>query len=102
MTGALPAMVNALAPAALRGRYNAALTLAMTSGMWAGPLLAAAATALDQLSLLFAAAVALLGVMAVLVQRPGRLAATPATNCERHNGRARRAVGLCCPPKRGV
>jgi MFS family permease len=50
LAGALPAMVNALAPPALRGRYNAALTLAMTTGMWAGPLLAATATALGRVS----------------------------------------------------
>ncbi|MET7397487.1 MFS transporter [Dactylosporangium sp. NPDC005572] len=62
LSGALPSMVNALAPDALRGRYNAALTVAMTSGMWAGPLLAAAATALDRVWLLFALAVALLAV----------------------------------------
>ncbi|MEV0568429.1 MFS transporter [Dactylosporangium sp. NPDC050588] len=69
LSGALPAMVNALAPDALRGRYNAALTFAMTAGMWAGPLLAAAATALGLLRLLFAAAVALLAVATALVHR---------------------------------
>ncbi|MFF5228338.1 MFS transporter [Dactylosporangium sp. NPDC000521] len=69
LSGALPAMVNALAPDALRGRYNAALTFAMTAGMWAGPLLAAAATALGLVWLLFAAAVALLAAATVLVHR---------------------------------
>ncbi|GAA3198459.1 MFS transporter [Dactylosporangium siamense] len=70
LAGALPATVNALAPPELRGRYNAALTLAMTSGMWAGPLLAAAATALGRVSLLFAVAVAVLLVVIALVRRP--------------------------------
>ncbi|MEV4513644.1 MFS transporter [Dactylosporangium sp. NPDC049525] len=77
LAGALPALVNALAPQALRGRYNAALTLAMTSGMWAGPLLAAAATALGRVWLLFAAAVALLAVVTLLVRRPARTAPVP-------------------------
>jgi MFS family permease len=39
----LPALVNELAPDALRGRYNGALALAFTAGFIAGPLLAAAA-----------------------------------------------------------
>ncbi|WP_327003744.1 MFS transporter [Dactylosporangium sp. NBC_01737] len=77
LAGALPALVNALAPEALRGRYNAALTLAMTSGMWAGPLLAAAATGLGRVWLLFAAAVALLAVVTLLVRRPARTAPVP-------------------------
>ncbi|MEZ0075300.1 MFS transporter [Planotetraspora sp. GP83] len=70
MAGALPATVNELAPEALRGRYNATLTMAITSGMWAGPLLAAGATALGQVSSLFLMAVALLAVVVVLVRRP--------------------------------
>jgi MFS family permease len=77
LAGALPALVNALAPEALRGRYNAALTIAMTSGMWAGPLLAAAATALGRVWLLFAVAVALLAVVTLLARRPARTGPTP-------------------------
>jgi MFS family permease len=79
MAGALPAMVNALAPQALRGRYNAILTMAITSGMWAGPLLAAGATALHEISLLFAVAVAMLAAMTLLVYRPNVASAEPAT-----------------------
>ncbi|MCT9932227.1 MFS transporter [Planotetraspora sp. A-T 1434] len=71
MAGALPAAVNELAPEALRGRYNATLTMAITSGMWAGPLLAAGATALGQVASLFVMAVALLVIVVVLVRRPG-------------------------------
>jgi MFS family permease len=41
----VPALVNALAPDALRGRYNGALALAFTTGFIAGPLLAGAAIA---------------------------------------------------------
>lgn len=75
LAGALPAMVNALAPQALRGRYNATLTLAMTAGMWAGPLLAAAVTAAGRVWLLFALAVALLAAATALIRRPPRQAA---------------------------
>jgi MFS family permease len=39
----VPALVNELAPDALRGRYNGALALAFTTGFIAGPLLAGAA-----------------------------------------------------------
>ncbi len=38
----VPALVNELAPDALRGRYNGALALAFTTGFIAGPLLAGA------------------------------------------------------------
>jgi MFS family permease len=41
----VPALVNELAPDALRGRYNGALALAFTTGFIAGPLLAGAAIA---------------------------------------------------------
>jgi MFS family permease len=78
LAGALPAMVNALAPQALRGRYNATLTLAMTSGMWAGPLLAAAATALGRVWLLFVMAVALLALVALAARRLARAEPPPA------------------------
>lgn len=71
VAAALPAMVNALAPEPLRGRYNAMLTLSMTAGMWAGPVLTAAATAAGQLSSLFATAIVLLAAVTVLVHRPG-------------------------------
>ncbi|GAA2887055.1 hypothetical protein GCM10010517_50880 [Streptosporangium fragile] len=70
VAGALPATVNDLAPDALRGRYNALLMMATTSGMWAGPLAAAAANAYGLLAALFAAAAALLFVAPALL--PGR------------------------------
>jgi MFS family permease len=90
LAGALPAMVNALAPDVLRGRYNATLTLAMTSGMWAGPLLAAGATALGRVWLLFVTAVALLAIVALLVRRPGPRKTLPALREARQ--RVRRAT----------
>jgi len=70
LAGALPALVNALAPALLRGRYNAALTVVLTSGMWISPLLTTAAEALDQLSVLFLAAAVALTFMAHLKTPP--------------------------------
>jgi MFS family permease len=79
LAGALPAMVNALAPEALRGRYNAMLTLSITAGMGAGPMLTAAATALGSISSLFATAVALLAAVTILVPRLSQNPAVPAT-----------------------
>jgi MFS family permease len=66
LASALPTLVNALAPEALRGRYNALLTIAMTVGVWVAPLLAAAGAASGHPGLLFAAALAILGVVARL------------------------------------
>jgi MFS family permease len=80
VAGALPATVNELAPEALRGRYNAVLTMAITSGMWAGPLMTAAAGALGVLSSLFAAALALLLVAPMLVPGRGRSRREPASS----------------------
>jgi MFS family permease len=76
MAGALPSMVNALAPPTLRGRYNAALAFALTSGLWVSPLLTTAATALDDLASLFTAAVVALALMAYLT-RPLKEAREP-------------------------
>ncbi|MGI5236793.1 MFS transporter [Dactylosporangium sp. CA-139066] len=92
LSGALPAMVNALAPEALRGRYNAALTLAMTAGMWAGPLLAAGATAAGASWLLFALAVTLLAVVVALVRpQSSRAASGTAGSARRSRSTARPA-----------
>jgi MFS family permease len=66
LAGSLPVMANALAPDALRGRYNGALVMAMTSGMWIGPLLAAGATGAHRVSALFVVAVVLLAAMALI------------------------------------
>jgi MFS family permease len=79
LAGALPAIVNALAPEALRGRYNAMLTLSMTAGMWAGPILTAGATALGHVSSLFGTALALLAAMTFLAYRPSLAPPVPAT-----------------------
>ncbi len=70
LSGVLPALINALAPEALRGRYNAVLTLATTAGLWLGPVLAAGATALGSVSLLFSGAIALLAVAPMLARGP--------------------------------
>ena len=63
LAAALSTLVNALAKEDLRGRYNAALTMALTVGVWAGPALASVATGLDRPWLLFVAALAVLVVV---------------------------------------
>jgi MFS family permease len=68
LAAALSTLVNALAKDELRGRYNAALTMALTVGVWAGPVLASVATGLDRPWLLFVAALLLL----VMVGRAAR------------------------------
>lgn len=70
LSGVLPGLINALAPEELRGRYNALLTLATTAGLWLGPVLAAGATALGNVSLLFSGAIGLLAVAPVLARGP--------------------------------
>jgi MFS family permease len=70
LSGVLPALINALAPEALRGRYNAVLTLATTAGLWLGPVLTAGATALGNVSLLFSGAIAMLVVAPMLTRGP--------------------------------
>ena len=70
VAGALPTIVNALAPEVLRGRYNALLTLSLTVGMGAGPLLTSAATATGHVGGLFLAAVGLVSTAVVLLLRP--------------------------------
>jgi MFS family permease len=69
LASALPTLVNALAPDALRGRYNALLTFAMTLGVWTGPLLASVTSYLSQGSLLFVGALAMLALVVGLTRR---------------------------------
>ncbi|BBH69205.1 MFS transporter [Actinoplanes sp. OR16] len=45
LAGALPTLINGMAPDELRGRYNALSNLALTAGTAAGPLLTSAAVA---------------------------------------------------------
>ena len=63
LAAALSTLVNELAPDHLRGRYNAALTVALTAGVWSGPALASVAAGLDRPWLLFAAALAILATV---------------------------------------
>jgi MFS family permease len=70
MASALPSLVNTLAPDALRGRYNALLTVAMTIGVWAGPALASLTSSVGNGLLLFVAALAILAVAGLLLRRP--------------------------------
>lgn len=70
LAGALPALVNALAPEELRGRYNAVLTLATTAGLWAGPVLTAAAAARHAVPAVFVVAVVLLAVAPAVARHP--------------------------------
>ncbi|HKD97035.1 MAG TPA: MFS transporter, partial [Micromonosporaceae bacterium] len=69
LAGALPALVNALAPDELRGRYNAVLTLATTAGLWAGPMLTAGAAALGAVPALFCVSIVLLAAAPAVVGR---------------------------------
>jgi MFS family permease len=68
LAGALPTMVNALAPDSLRGRYNALLSLSLTAGMAAGPLLTSAATVSGELPYLAYLAVAMVAGAALLLR----------------------------------
>jgi MFS family permease len=61
----LPPMVNDIAPERLRGHYNGAYTLAMTSGFIAGPLLTGIAFAAGLASLLLVLLAALCGAAAI-------------------------------------
>jgi MFS family permease len=75
VAGALPAMVNDLAPAELRGRYNATLTLTLTGGNLFAPLLVASAAGAGSLLSAFAVGIALFMVLWVLLARAARPAA---------------------------
>lgn len=70
LAGALPTLVNALAPDELRGRYNALSNLSLTIGMAAGPILTSAAAATGSVTPALYAAVALSAVAGVLLLRP--------------------------------
>jgi MFS family permease len=70
MASALPNLVNSLAPDALRGRYNALLTTAMTIGVWAGPALASVTSFVGHGLWLFVAALAILAFTHLLLRRP--------------------------------
>jgi MFS family permease len=69
LAGALPTLVNGIAPDALRGRYNALSTLAITTGMAAGPLLTSAATAVGSIVVLLYTAIVLAGLGGILLLR---------------------------------
>ncbi|WP_436535842.1 MFS transporter [Actinoplanes sp. HUAS TT8] len=70
LAGALPTLVNTIAPEALRGRYNALSSLALTVGMGTGPLLTSAATASGHTLLLLGTAVALAVGAGLIMGRP--------------------------------
>lgn len=70
IAGALPTLVNAIAPEPLRGRYNALSSLSLTTGMAAGPLLTSGAAATGAIVGLLCAAVALAVAAGLLVYRP--------------------------------
>jgi MFS family permease len=65
----LAPMVNDIAPERLRGHYNGAYTLAMTSGFIAGPLLTGIAFAAGLASLLLVLLAALCGAAAIIARR---------------------------------
>ncbi|MEU8238174.1 MFS transporter [Actinoplanes missouriensis] len=67
IAGALPSLVNAVAPEELRGRYNALSSWSLTAGMMAGPLLTSAATASDATLALLCAAAGLAGAAGLLL-----------------------------------
>ncbi|MET0419029.1 MAG: MFS transporter [Actinoplanes sp.] len=70
--GALPTLVNAIAPETLRGRYNALSDLSLTIGMVAGPLLTSAAAAGNSIVYLLYTAIALTGLASILLLRTQR------------------------------
>ncbi|WP_436532452.1 MFS transporter [Actinoplanes sp. HUAS TT8] len=70
LAGALPTLVNALAPDELRGRYNALSNLSLTIGMAAGPLLTSAAAAGGSVTTALYTAVALSVLAGALLLRP--------------------------------
>jgi len=77
--GALPTLVNGLAPDEVRGRYNALSNLALTVGMAAGPLLTSVAAATGSTVQLLYTAVVLAGLASVLLLRnPVRVESMPA------------------------
>ncbi|WP_229068972.1 MFS transporter [Actinoplanes sp. DH11] len=73
LAGALPTLVNAIAPDDLRGRYNALSSLSLTTGMAVGPLLTSATAASGRITPILYGAVALAAVAAFLLcyARPG-------------------------------
>jgi MFS family permease len=78
LAGALPTLVNAIAPDALRGRYNALSNLSLTIGMAAGPLLTSAAVAGGAVVYLLYTAVALAALASILLLRnPTRVQPVP-------------------------
>lgn len=78
LAGALPTLVNAIAPDELRGRYNALSNLSLTVGMAAGPLLTSAAAAGGSVVYLLYTAVALAGLAGILLPRnPTRVQPVP-------------------------
>ncbi|GID29271.1 MFS transporter [Paractinoplanes brasiliensis] len=69
IAGALPTLINGMAPDDLRGRYNALSNLALTVGMAAGPLLTSASAVVDSTVSLLYVAVALAAVASLLLLR---------------------------------
>ena len=68
----MPALVNDLAPAPLRGRYNGAFALASTSGFMFGPLVAGSALAAGFDDALLATLIAACALAALAATRLGR------------------------------
>jgi MFS family permease len=73
IAGALPTLVNAIAPEPLRGRYNALSSLSLTTGMAAGPLLTSGAAATGAIVALLCAAVVLATAAGLLLSRTARV-----------------------------
>ncbi|MFC7534235.1 MFS transporter [Actinoplanes sp. GCM10030250] len=69
LAGALPTLINGMAPDELRGRYNALSSLALTIGMAAGPLLTSAAAATGSTDYLLYVTVMLAGLASLLLLR---------------------------------
>lgn len=83
IAGAIPTLVNAVAPDELRGRYNALANLAQTLGLAAGPLLTSASVAARSTDYLLYSTIALAGLASLLVLRdPLRGGPEPAAETE--------------------
>jgi MFS family permease len=72
VSSTLPALVNDLAPDALRGRYNGVYVLAWTTGFAVGPAIAGLALAGGSSTTLFLGLIGACGVAAVMATRLGR------------------------------
>ncbi len=80
LAGAIPTLVNGIAPDDLRGRYNALASLSQTLGLAAGPLLTSAAVVARSTDYLLYTTIVLAGLACLLlVLNPVRVTPEPST-----------------------